>query len=119
MLRSSRQRGRLKSQLIDGEEFPVFLFEPRDRRRTAGDQAASSSGLHDERFVIDVILGDAPDDRKDQVFAVGLEHGNSTIGNTIMNALFLREHNRIAGLLERRSTRTGTTSGSSRPPATS
>jgi prostaglandin-endoperoxide synthase 2 len=32
-------------------------------------------------------------------FAVGLEHGNSTMGNTLMNTLFLREHNRIAGVL--------------------
>jgi hypothetical protein len=36
----------------------------------------------------------------DFVFAVGLEHGNSTIGNTILNTVFLREHNRIAGVLE-------------------
>jgi prostaglandin-endoperoxide synthase 2 len=40
--------------------------------------------------VIGTILGNAPDERKDFVFAVGLEHGNSTIGNTIMNVLFLR-----------------------------
>ena len=59
----------------------------------------SSTGLFDERFVIDTILGNAPDDRKDSVFAVGLEHGNSTIGSTILNTLFLREHNRIAGVL--------------------
>jgi prostaglandin-endoperoxide synthase 2 len=32
---------------------------------------------------------------------VGLEHGNSTIGNTIMNIVFLREHNRVAGILAR------------------
>ena len=36
----------------------------------------------------------------EQVFAVGFEHGNSTIGNTIMNVVFLREHNRLARLLE-------------------
>jgi prostaglandin-endoperoxide synthase 2 len=57
-------------------------------------------GLFDERFVIDTILGSAPDERKDSVFAVGLEHGNSSIGSTILNTLFLREHNRIAALLE-------------------
>ena len=97
MLRSM-SGGRLKSQLIDGEEFPVFLFQERD---PGGPLAFKPEfdGLFDERFVIDTILGSAPDDRKDSVFAVGLEHGNSTIGSTILNTLFLREHNRIAGVL--------------------
>ncbi len=91
--------GRLKSQLIDGEEFPVFLFQ----ERAPGEPVAFKpefQGLFDERFVIDTILGNAPDERLDSVFAVGLEHGNSTIGNTILNTLFLREHNRIAGVLK-------------------
>ena len=98
MLRSL-SGGRLKSQLIDGQEFPVFLFQERE----PGEPLAFKpefDGLFDERFVIDTILGDAPDERKDSVFAVGLEHGNSTIGNTILNTLFLREHNRIAGVLQ-------------------
>ena len=93
-------RGRLKSQLIDGEEFPVFLFEP---GRAAGERPTIKpefKDLHDESFLLDVILRDAPDERLDSVFAVGLEHGNSTIGNTVMNVVFLREHNRVAGLLE-------------------
>jgi prostaglandin-endoperoxide synthase 2 len=98
MLRSL-SGGRLKSQLIEGEEFPVFLFQ----ERSPGEPLAFKpefEGLFDERFVIHTILGDAPDERKDSVFAVGLEHGNSTIGNTILNTLFLREHNRIAGVLQ-------------------
>jgi prostaglandin-endoperoxide synthase 2 len=97
MLRSMTG-GRLKSQLIEGEEFPVFLF----RERRPGEPVSFKPefrGLHDERFVIDTILGGVPDDRLDSVFAVGLEHGNSTIGNTILNTLFLREHNRVAGVL--------------------
>ena len=31
---------------------------------------------------------------------MGLEHGNSTIGHTVLDTVFLREHNRIAGLLK-------------------
>jgi len=38
---------------------------------------------------------------KQTSFAVGLEHGNSTFGNTLMNTIFLREHNRIAGELQK------------------
>ena len=97
MLRSL-SGGRLKSQQIDGEEFPVFLFQER-APGGALKFKPEFEGLYDERFVIDTILGSAPDDRKDSVFAVGLEHGNATIGSTIMNTVFLREHNRVAGLL--------------------
>jgi prostaglandin-endoperoxide synthase 2 len=94
----SLEGGRLKSQLVDGEEFPVFLFN----ERQPGEPVTFKPefhGLHDERFLIDTILGNAPDDRLDSVFAVGLEHGNSTIGNTLLNTLFLREHNRVARVL--------------------
>ncbi len=90
--------GRLKSQQINGEEFPVFLFQEREPGAPLAFKP-EFDGLFDERFVIDTILGSAPDDCKDSVFAVGLEHGNATIGSTILNTLFLREHNRIATLL--------------------
>jgi len=93
-------RGRLRSQLIDGQEFPDFLFEPGRTPGTRPTIKAQFKDLHDESWLLDVILAGAPDDRLDQVFAVGLEHGNSTIGNTIMNTVFLREHNRVAGLIE-------------------
>ena len=40
-------------------------------------------GLHDEHFLLDVILlAGAPTGRRTSFFAVGLEHGNSTVGNT-------------------------------------
>jgi prostaglandin-endoperoxide synthase 2 len=95
----SHQGGRLKSQSIGGEEYPAFLFQPRN----AGDPLVIKpefEGLHDPEFIVDVILRSAPEEQKDTFFAVGLEHGNSTIGNTIMNIVCLREHNRLAGILE-------------------
>ncbi|SOD74571.1 prostaglandin-endoperoxide synthase 2 [Jatrophihabitans sp. GAS493] len=94
----AHEGGRLKSQLIDGEEYPQFYFQPRDPGAALAVKP-EFIGLFDENFVLNVILGDAPDDRKDSFFAVGLAHGNSTIGNTIMNIVWLREHNRLAGLL--------------------
>jgi prostaglandin-endoperoxide synthase 2 len=97
MLRA-HEGGRLKSQLIDGEEYPEFFFEPRN----AGDPLVIKpefEGLHDPAFITDVILRSAPEEQKDTFFAVGLEHGNSTIGNTFMNIVCLREHNRLAGML--------------------
>lgn len=91
------ENGRLASQQIDGQEFPPFLLE-----RTPGGGYAvrpQFKGLHDEAWLLDVLLGDVADRQKDLFFAVGLEHGNSTIGSTAFDVLFLREHNRIAGLL--------------------
>lgn len=94
----SKQGGRLKSQVIDGEEYPAFLFEPRDDGRPLVFKA-EFEGLHDPEFITGVILRSAPEAQKDTFFATGLAHGNSTIGNTVMNTVFLREHNRLAGIL--------------------
>jgi prostaglandin-endoperoxide synthase 2 len=96
MLRSM-EGGRLKSQVIYGQEYPPFLFE-----KAAGGAYAVKpefKDLHDEDFLLDVLLAGVSDRQKDLFFAVGLEHGNSTIGSTALDVLFLREHNRIAGLL--------------------
>ncbi len=96
MLRSM-QGGRLKSQQIDGQEYPPFLFE----RTPSGAYAvkAEFKGLHDEDFLFDVLLAGVADRQKDLFFAVGLEHGNSTVGSTALDILMVREHNRIAGEL--------------------
>jgi prostaglandin-endoperoxide synthase 2 len=80
MLRSLKG-GRLKSQRLNGAEYPAFLFKP----RIPGGALVFKpefSGLHDEQFITETILGGAPDERKDAFFAAGLEHGNSTIGST-------------------------------------
>lgn len=96
MLRSM-EGGRLTSQQIDGQEYPPFLLE----RTPSGAFAVKPEfkGLHDEAFVLDVLLAGVSDRQKELFFAVGLEHGNSTIGSTALDVLMLREHNRIAGLL--------------------
>ena len=98
MLRSM-QGGRMKTQVIDGQEYPPFLLE----RTPSGAYAVKPEfkGLHDEAFLLDVLLAGVPDRQKDLFFAVGLEHGNSTIGSTALDVLMVREHNRIAGLLAR------------------
>ncbi|MET7296217.1 peroxidase family protein [Streptomyces griseoloalbus] len=94
----AHQDGRLKSQVIKGEEYPPFLFEPREEGGPLVFKP-EFEGLHDPVFITDVILRSASDEQKDTFFAVGLEHGNSTIGNTAMNIVFLREHNRVAAVL--------------------
>lgn len=90
--------GRLKSQMIDGEEYPEYLFARPDTGKPAVFKAEFET-LFDHAFITDTILRSAPEAQTDTFFAVGLEHGNSTIGNTVMNIVFLREHNRVAGIL--------------------
>jgi prostaglandin-endoperoxide synthase 2 len=84
--------------MIEGEEYPEFLFAPREPGQPAAFKPGFE-GLFDPAFITDVILRSAPERQTDTFFAVGLEHGNSTIGNTVMNIVFLREHNRVAGTL--------------------
>jgi prostaglandin-endoperoxide synthase 2 len=94
----SMHGGRLKSQVIKGEEYPEFLFAPRKAGQPA-EFKPEFEGLFEPAFITDVILRSAPEQQTDTFFAVGLEHGNSTIGNTVMNIVFLREHNRVANIL--------------------
>jgi prostaglandin-endoperoxide synthase 2 len=94
----SMHGGRLKSQVIKGEEYPEFLFAPREASQPAVFKP-EFEGLFEPAFITDVILRSAPEQQTDTFFAVGLEHGNSTIGNTVMNIVFVREHNRVADIL--------------------
>ncbi len=88
-------RGRLKSQEIDGEEFPVQLFEDNG----AGPELRTDFKCLYTQENFERVYEETKPEHRMNAFAVGLEHGNSTIGNVLMNVLFLREHNRIAGLL--------------------
>ncbi|MFC9977870.1 peroxidase family protein [Spirillospora sp. NPDC127200] len=78
--------GRLKSQIIDGGEFPPYLCE-------SGKVKPEFSELGVVRF------DELPDARRDTLFALGSDRGNGQVGFTMLTVLFLREHNRIAGLL--------------------
>ncbi|MFE5708341.1 peroxidase family protein [Rhodococcus koreensis] len=99
----SHAGGRLKSQFIDNEEYPPFLFTPRKEGAplTIEDEFQT---LFNEQSVFR-ILSRIPDsaadrqNREDKTFATGLEYGNTTIGHTILNTIFLREHNRIADII--------------------
>ncbi len=94
MLRAG-QGGRLKSQQINGGEYPAPLFEDTGQGVRLKPEF---EGLY-TKDNFDRVFANVSDADKMTCFAVGLEHGNSTMGNTLMNTLFLREHNRIAGVL--------------------
>jgi prostaglandin-endoperoxide synthase 2 len=85
------RRGRLKSQIIDGEEYPPFLYDAVGQKKVEFDLVPEPIGIPD----------DWPVAKKRTVFAAGGERTNSTPQTAMINALMLREHNRICGELER------------------
>lgn len=89
-LRSDKtgERGRLRSQMIKAEEYAPFLYR---------------DGQVDPDFaILDSPLGDSDldDDRRAKLFAFGGDRVNSVPQVAMLNTLFLREHNRLAGEIE-------------------
>jgi prostaglandin-endoperoxide synthase 2 len=78
-------KGRLRSQMLDGEEYPPYLYR---------------DGISQFPSVRVALQEHVPQERVPALFAIGTDTGNGQIGHTMMNTLFLREHNRIAGELE-------------------
>ncbi|MEM7489121.1 MAG: peroxidase family protein [Pseudomonadota bacterium] len=79
------ERGRLKSQMIGAEEFPLFLWR---------------DGAVDPQFAdLDPPLGgdDLAPRQRDALFACGGDRVNSVPQVAMINTLLLREHNRLAG----------------------
>lgn len=93
------KKGRLKSQLINGEAFPPYLLDNSGKVKAEFCDAAGKP-------ILDMPLGIdrlQPNDPKLKfLFAVGGDRVNSTTQVSMMNTLWLREHNRLAGLLEGR-----------------
>ena len=84
------ERGRLKSQFQSGEEYAPFLY--------------LETGSVDPQFdSLDVPLGidRCPPALRRQLFAFGGDRANGTPQVAMLNTLFLREHNRLAGCIER------------------
>jgi len=94
----SKNGGKLASQMIEGEEYPEYLYE-----KKSGQSYQIKAKFQLLPYVsdgrIDYITAKFPEERKAELFASGLERGNSTIGYTAMSTLFLREHNRICEVL--------------------
>jgi prostaglandin-endoperoxide synthase 2 len=84
------QAGRLKSQRIGGEEYSPYLFAP-----NGGPKFPEFEVLPDPLH----LPPNWPADKRAELFAFGGERANSTPHTAMVNTLFLREHNRIAGEL--------------------
>ena len=90
----SASRGKLRSQIINGEEYLDYLGElgPDNKWRV---KAHYKDLPYAEDDVLDVIFAQWSEERKLKAYATGLERGNSSIGYVAISTLFMREHNRI------------------------
>jgi prostaglandin-endoperoxide synthase 2 len=84
------QKGRLKSQILNTEEYSPFLYDEQGQNEKP-EFAALDKPLGLDKF---------PAEIKSKIFAVGGDRVNSAPQVVMMNTLFLREHNRLAGELE-------------------
>lgn len=94
----SHEGGKLKSQIINGEEYPPFYYD--------------ESGQAKEEFNVLPHLPVDPAEnppryevgRKNRLFAMGVEveRSNVAVGYVMLNVLVLREHNRLADLLAKK-----------------
>jgi prostaglandin-endoperoxide synthase 2 len=84
------QKGRLISEVHGGEEWAPRLFD--------------AAGVRDPRWALlpnpMKLPAWLPANRKATLFAFGGERANSTVFTAAINTLFLREHNRLAGIIE-------------------
>jgi prostaglandin-endoperoxide synthase 2 len=91
------KKGRLKSQIINGEEYPLFLYGA-DGKVKPEFCGANGKSVLDQPLGADNLPPGSP--KLFKLFAVGGDRVNATPQVSMMNVLFLREHNRLAGMLE-------------------
>jgi len=85
--------GRLKSQVIDGGEYPPYYFDDEGNVKPEFAKLPITLPAGDRKAVGVQEVGDLAN-RK--LFALGIPRGNIHYGFTMMSTLFLREHNRLA-----------------------
>ncbi|MCA1994410.1 MAG: heme peroxidase [Coleofasciculus sp. S288] len=92
----SHQGGKLKSQMINGEEYPPFYYDENGQPKAefTGIPLVLTDKDHPKSY-------DFPLEKKRTLFAMGveLERANVQIGYVMLNILALREHNRVCNLL--------------------
>lgn len=88
--------GRLKSQFINDEEYPPYAFEGGELKSEFS--SLRIMGPKNTQMPLG-LTHEEVEQRQAALFATGTDRANSTLGYALLNTLFLREHNRIAGLL--------------------
>ena len=85
----SHEGGRLKSQDINGEEYPPYYYD------------ASGEAKPEFSAIPHLVGHELSLEKRGELFAMGveLERSNVAAGYVMLNVLCLREHNRLAALL--------------------
>lgn len=89
------QGGRLKSQIINGEEYPPYLYNDDE---TVKEEFKDIAWLPDLEDILKLIQ--IEQSKKVKLFAMGVERANVQLGYLMIGTLLFREHNRIARCLE-------------------
>lgn len=89
------ERGKLKSEVIDGEEWPLRLFDASGEHYNPDFTDAAGKPLLDTPLGIN----HTTPAMRATLFAVGGDRANAAPQVSMMNTLFLREHNRLAGII--------------------
>ncbi len=89
------ERGKLKSEVIDEEEWPLKLFA------AGGNEFNPEFTDAEGKPLLDTPLGISrtTSEMRATLFAVGGDRANAAPQVSMMNTLFLREHNRLAGII--------------------
>lgn len=82
----THEKGLLKSQVLNGEEYPPYLYEAPGKPKPELDKVT----------VVHTRLAPPTAEQQMKFFATGSDTANLQLGFVLMNVLFLREHNRIA-----------------------
>ncbi len=91
--------GRLKTEPTLKAEFPPYLCDADGRVKPEFEDLET---VFDGRDLKATRGGAVPDGLQSKLFALGIPRGNIHYGFVMMSTLFLREHNRIAGLISRK-----------------
>lgn len=85
------RKGRLKSQIVNGEEYSPYLYDPADPKLET---------VKAEFSILDQPLGAKDSPARQTLFAAGGDRVNAVPQVAMINILLLREHNRLAAMLE-------------------
>ena len=98
---SDSERGKLKSQCFNGEEYPPFLFSNGvlDPSFSELDPPLGLREILENSDGNEPLVSKAANILRDNLFAVGGDRVNSAPQISLMNTLWLREHNRLANEL--------------------
>jgi prostaglandin-endoperoxide synthase 2 len=90
------QGGKLKSQILNGEEYPPFYYDENGQPKK---EFEGMLHVYTDEFIPKADT--FPPEKRQKLFAMGLEieRANVQIGYVMLNILTLREHNRVCDLL--------------------